>query len=137
MFAIVCIVVSLFLEQIKAWNRIIRRYAKCNVGNGAGYKTTENNNVFHVVFFYLDLLQTWVKGCVQKMFGKTLYFSYFLHFIRQRTSQANYEKLTTDNLVQHGFPSSIYITQHMISMEFLFPGGATELKFSDLAPRPK
>ena len=24
----------------------------------------------------------------------------------------------------------------MISMEFLFPGGATELKFSDLAPRP-
>ena len=50
---------------------------KCNVGNGAGYKTTENNNnVFHVVVF-LDLLQTWVKCCVQKMFGKTLYFSYF------------------------------------------------------------
>ena len=48
---------------------------KCNVGNGAGYKTTENNNVFHV--FYLDLLQTWVKGWFQKMFGKTLYFSYF------------------------------------------------------------
>ena len=27
-------------------------------------------------------------------------------------------------------------TLHMISMEFIFPGGATELKFSDLAPRP-
>ena len=24
----------------------------------------------------------------------------------------------------------------MIAMEFYFPGGATELKFSDLAPRP-
>ena len=47
---------------------------KCNVGKGAGYKTTEKN-VFHV--FYLELLQTLIKGCVQKMFGKTLYFSYF------------------------------------------------------------
>ena len=25
----------------------------------------------------------------------------------------------------------------MISMEFLFPAGATDLKFSDLAPRPR
>ena len=50
--------------------------------NGAGYKTTENNNGFRVVFLYLDLLQTWGKGCVQKMFGKTLCFSYFYFFIR-------------------------------------------------------
>ena len=27
--------------------------------------------------FYLDLLPSWIKGCVQKMFGKTLHFSYF------------------------------------------------------------
>ena len=25
----------------------------------------------------LDLLHTWVKGCFKKIFGKTLYFSYF------------------------------------------------------------
>ena len=86
-FAIVCIVAFLFLEQIKAWNRIIRRglpistkllleedTQKCNVGNGAGYKTTEKKCVS---CFYLDLLPSWIKGCVQKMFGKTLYFSYF------------------------------------------------------------
>ena len=47
---------------------------KCNVGNGAGYKTTKK---MCFMLFYLDLLQTWVKGCVQKMFGKTLYFSFF------------------------------------------------------------
>ena len=49
---------------------------KCNVGNGAGYKTTENDKVF-LVLFYLDLIWTWVKGRVHKVLVKTLYFSYF------------------------------------------------------------
>ena len=40
------------------------------------------------------------------------------------------------NLVQHGFPSTIdtYLTQD--SNGISLPGGATELKIRDLAPRP-
>ena len=45
----------------------------------------------------------------KRLCSENVFFFIFLLFIQLRTSQANYEKLTTDNLVQHGFQSSINI----------------------------
>ena len=45
------------------------------------------------------------------------------------------KKMTTENLVQHEFLNSLCIYLTHDSNKLLFQGGATERKFSSLAPR--
>ena len=54
------------------------------------------------------------------------FYRIFLLFVGLRTLQAHYEKLTTGNLVQHGFPSTIDVYQTHDSNEILLPMGCND-----------